>query len=142
MKACNFTQEELDEIVATDNKKRYSYDGKGNIRANQGHSTNVEMNFKEVKPPEFLFHGTGVKYLSFIYSEGIKKMNRQHVHLSADEDTALKVGQRHGRPVILQINSGDMYNDGCKFYCSDNGVWLTDYVDPKYLKDMICFLKK
>ena len=132
MKSCGFTKEELDEIVSTDNKKRYSFDNNGNIRANQGHSTVVEMNFKEVEPPEELYHGTGSKNKSIIFSEGIKKMNRQYVHLSSDKKTAIAVGKRHGDPLLITVKAKQMFNDGCKFYCSDNGVWLTDYIDPKY----------
>lgn len=132
MKACNFTKEELDEIVATDEKKRYSYDGNGNIRANQGHSTNVDMMFTEQVPPDELFHGTGKKSIEPIFKNGIQKMTRQHVHLSSDIDTAVKVGKRHGTPHVFRIDSKRMYNDGYKFYCSDNGVWLTDHVDRQY----------
>jgi putative RNA 2'-phosphotransferase len=142
MKACSFTKKELDEIVSTDEKKRYSFDNNGNIRANQGHSAVVEMNFQEVEPPEFLYHGTGDQNQSIIASEGIKKMNRQHVHLSSDMKTATTVGKRHGRPLLITVKAKQMYDDGCKFYCSDNGVWLTDYIDPKYFERQQWFQKK
>jgi len=133
MKACNFTKQELETIVATDEKKRYSFDGNGNIRANQGHSTDVDMKFVEQYPPEILYHGTGSKNQDLIFNEGIKKMSRQHVHLSIDVETAVKVGKRHGKPLIFIVKAQSMYNDGYKFYCADNGVWLTDYIDSRYL---------
>ncbi len=134
LKAIDFTQEELDTIVSTDKKGRYSYDDKGNIRANQGHSINVDMQFVELEPPEFLHHGTGRKSAEIIIKDGIMKMNRQYVHLSIDAETACTVGRRYGKPVLIQIRAKQMYDDGCKFFRSDNGVWLTDYVDPKYFR--------
>ena len=142
MKACDFTKEELETIVATDEKKRYSFDGNGNIRANQGHSIDVDMKFIEQSPPEILYHGTGSKNQDLIFNDGIKKMNRQHVHLSIDIETAVKVGKRHGKPLIFTVKAQDMYVDGYKFYCADNGVWLTDYIDPKYLEVLQWFQKK
>jgi len=133
MKACSFTKEELDEIVATDKKGRYSYDGKGNIRANQGHSIDVDMKFKEVLDvPEILYHGTGDKTSFLILNDGIKKMGRQYVHLSSDLETAIKVGTRHGKPYVFEVSAKKMHDDGVKFYRADNGVWLTEYVDKKY----------
>lgn len=125
------SQEVLDEIVATDNKGRYSYnDNKTLIRANQGHSIkgiNVEM--KECKPPKILYHGTSVKNALSIKECGyIKSMSRLHVHLSSDYDTALNVGKRHGEPTVLTINAEAMYKDGYKFYLSTNGVWLTNSI--------------
>lgn len=92
------------------------------------------MKFEEKSPPEFLFHGTGSQNQDPIFKNGIKKMNRQHVHLSVDLETAVKVGKRHGKPLIFKVKSQSMYIDGCKFYCADNGVWLTDYIDPRYLE--------
>lgn len=125
------TREILDEIVATDNKGRYSYnDDKTLIRANQGHSIkgiNVEM--KECKPPKILYHGTSTKNLiSIAECDYIKSMSRLHVHLSSDYDTALNVGKRHGEPVVLTIDAEAMYKDGYKFYLSTNGVWLTNSI--------------
>ncbi|NDV67031.1 RNA 2'-phosphotransferase [Bacteroides sp. 224] len=130
----SFTRKELQEIVDTNDKKRYtlSEDGK-RIRANQGHSIEVDLNLQPVEPPEFLYHGTADRFLASINEEGIKKISRHHVHLSKDQQTASKVGARHGRTVILTILSGKMYRDGIEFYVSENGVWLTDYVDPKYI---------
>lgn len=125
----------LEEIVATDNKQRYSFNqDKTLIRANQGHSIPVDVELKEQEPPEYLYHGTAARFLDSIMNEGLKPMSRLYVHLSKEIDTALKVGKRHGEPVILKIYSGSMYRDGYKFYLSENGVWLTKKVDRKYLK--------
>lgn len=127
----------LDEIVATDNKQRYSFNqDKTLIRANQGHSIPVDVELKEVEPPEFLYHGTAARFLDSIMKEGLKPMSRLYVHLSKDVDTAMKVGKRHGKPVILRIRSGELYGDGGKFYLSENGVWLTKKVDVKYIEVM------
>lgn len=130
----SFTREELDEIVETNNKKRYAYSEDGTkIRASQGHSITVDLEFESQCPPPFLYHGTADRFLSAINSEGIKKMNRQHVHLSQDKETAINVGSRHGRVVVLTILAEKMYKEGIAFYLSANGVWLTDYIDPKYI---------
>ncbi|MDE5589739.1 MAG: RNA 2'-phosphotransferase [Acetatifactor sp.] len=125
----------LEKIVATDNKQRYSFNqDKTLIRANQGHSIPVDVELEEHEPPEFLYHGTAARFLDSIMNEGLKPMSRLYVHLSKDTETALKVGKRHGDPVILRIHSRDMYNDGYKFYLSENGVWLTKKVDVRYFE--------
>jgi len=124
----------LEEIVATDSKHRYSFNNdKTMIRANQGHSVNVEVELKEVNPPEILFHGTSSNVLDSIYKNGIKPMSRLYVHLSKDHSTAIMVGKRHGNPVVLSIAAQDMYKDGYKFFLSENGVYLTSEVPTKYL---------
>lgn len=129
-----FTKEELEEIVLTNDKKRYSFNqDKTLIRANQGHSINISLDLSPVAPPEYLYHGTADRFYTSIMKDGIIKQTRQHVHLSKDKETATKVGSRHGRPIILTIRAGQMHQDGILFYCSDNGVWLTDYIDPKYI---------
>ena len=129
--------ETLEDIVATDNKQRYSFnEDKSLIRANQGHSIPVDVELKENEPPEFLYHGTATRFLNSILNDGLKPMSRLYVHLSKDIETAWKVGKRHGDPVILKINSRDMYKDGYKFYLSENGVWLTEKVDAKYFEVM------
>lgn len=131
-----YTMELLDEIVETNNKKRYEYsEDKSKIRARQGHSVNVDVELKEVIPPDLLYHGTAETTLSAIMKEGIIKGSRLHVHLSQTEETALNVGKRHGKPVVIRINTGQMNQDGIKFYLSNNGVWLTEYVSPKYIID-------
>ena len=127
----------LEEIVVSDNKQRYRFnEDKTLIRANQGHSISVDVELSEQEPPEFLYHGTAARFLKSIEKEGLKPMKRLYVHLSKDTETALKVGKRHGEPVILKIHSGDMYRDGCQFYLSENGVWLTKNVENRYFETL------
>lgn len=129
------TQEDLDYIVENNNKKRFSYNEDGTkIRANQGHSIPVDLGLEPVEPPIFLYHGTASITVDVILETGLKPGLRQHVHLSADRNTALNVGQRHGRPVIILVYAQRMYADGLKIYRSANGVWLADAVPVEYLK--------
>jgi putative RNA 2'-phosphotransferase len=130
--------EELKQVVAESDKQRFAFDGTGTrIRANQGHSTEVDLELPAAVPPNVLFHGTVEKYLDAILAEGLKKMARHHVHLSPDRATAEKVGERRGRPVILVVDAAAMHAAGHKFYVSTNGVWLTDHVPAKYLQIMV-----
>lgn len=130
-----FNMEILEEIVRTDEKQRYSFnEDKTLIRANQGHSIPVDVELEETEPPEELWHGTGEKYVASIDERGLIPKSRLYVHLSKDEDTAVKVGQRHGKPVLYIVMAGEMYRDGYKFFLSKNGVWLTKEVPTKYLK--------
>lgn len=125
----------LEEIVATDDKQRYSFNAdRTMIRANQGHSIKVDVELECKVPPEILWHGTGMKYVARIDEQGLRKRTRLYVHLSKDYDTAIKVGRRHGEPVVYEVNAGQMSLDGYEFYLSANGVWLTDHVPPRYLK--------
>lgn len=125
----------LEKIVAEDEKQRYSFnEDKSKIRANQGHSIDVDMGFAEKIPPEILYHGTAERFVPSILDEGLKKGQRQYVHLSKDEETASKVGRRHGELHIFKVLTGEMHRQGYKFYCSDNGVWLTDNVPPEFLE--------
>lgn len=125
----------LNNIVATDNKQRYSFnDDKTLIRANQGHSIPVDVELAVVNPPEVLYHGTGEKFVESIDAQGLIPKSRLYVHLSSDTDTAVKVGSRHGNPVIYRVLSGKMCRDGHVFYKSVNGVWLTKSVPVKYLQ--------
>ena len=127
--------DELAQIVAESEKRRFSFDQTGTmIRANQGHSTEVDLQLTEVDPPAQLFHGTVSKFLDAILAEGLQKMDRHDVHLSKDIQTAAKVGERRGKPIILAIDSGRMAADGFKFRVSANGVWLTDHVPPHYVR--------
>ena len=127
----------LEKIVKEDEKQRYSFnEDKTLIRANQGHSIPVDVELEETTPPEILYHGTGMKYVDSIDSLGLIPKSRLYVHLSADKETAIKVGTRHGKPVVYLIDSGRMNNDGFKFYKSVNGVWLTKEVPTKYLRKL------
>jgi len=103
------------------------------IRANQGHSVEVDLQLEEREPPEFLYHGTVERFLPSILEEGLVRGKRYHVHLSKDLETARKVGARRGKPVILHVDAGRMHREGHKFLLSANGVWLTDTVAPAYL---------
>ena len=126
----------LEEIVRTDEKGRYSFnEDKTLIRANQGHSIHVDVELQEKEPPEILYHGTAGRSLGKILSDGLKPMGRLYVHLSKDIDTALQVGQRHGKQIVLKVHSGEMYRNGIKFYLSENGVWLVNNVETKYLEE-------
>lgn len=129
--------EMLEQIVATDNKQRYSFnEDKTLIRANQGHSIKVDVELQEKKPPAILYHGTGEKYVKSIDEQGLISKSRLYVHLSKDEETAKNVGSRHGKPVIYKIYASEMYNNGHIFYLSENGVWLTKSVPVKYMKKL------
>lgn len=122
-------------IVETNDKKRFAFnEDKTMIRASQGHSVEVELNLTEQQPPEFLYHGTIQESADIIQLEGLKKMTRQHVHLSQDKETAIKVGSRRGKPVILVVNAAAMHADGYRFYLSENEVWLTDEVPVQYIQ--------
>lgn len=139
LKKVGITQDDLDYIVETNDKKRLGYnDDKSKIRALQGHSINVDVGLKAVRPPRTLYQGTSPEnYEKIMKSTGLEKMNRLHVHLSDETETAWNVGKRHSKretPIILEINSAAMYADGFKFYLSENGVWLTDNVPLKYIK--------
>lgn len=125
---------QLDDIVKKDDKQRYTYnEERTKIRANQGHSLSVDVGLQQLKPPSQLYHGTVERYLKAIKKEGLRPMSRQYVHLSEEIETATKVGQRRGRPVLLKINALAMYLAGHKFYQSKNGVWLCDFVPAKYI---------
>lgn len=133
-KTHEFNADILEEIVRIDEKQRYSFnEDKTLIRANQGHSIPVDVELDEAEPPVTLWHGTGEKYVAAIDAQGLIPKSRLYVHLSKDRDTAVKVGKRHGRPVLYIVKAGEMYQDGYKFYLSKNGVWLTKKVPVKYL---------
>lgn len=130
-----FNMNLLEEIVRTDEKQRYSFnEDKTLIRANQGHSIPVDVELEETVPPEELWHGTATKYEASIDAQGLIPKSRLYVHLSKDRETALKVGQRHGKPILYTVKTGEMSRDGYKFYLSKNGVWLTKEVPVKYLE--------
>jgi putative RNA 2'-phosphotransferase len=126
---------ELKEVVAQNDKQRFSFDSTATlIRANQGHSIEIDLQLEAVIPPDILYHGTSSGAVESILKEGISKMSRNHVHLSTAIETARRVGSRHGNPVILTVDAAAMYGDSYTFYCSENGVWLVDFVPAKYLK--------
>ena len=129
--------ETLEEIVRTNEKQRFSFnEDKTKIRANQGHTIPVDVELEEKVPPEVLYHGTGDKYVESIDCTELEPRQRLYVHLSTDKDMAAKVGQRHGKPVVYRVNSGQMVKDGYVFYLSVNGVWLTKAVPVKYLEKL------
>jgi putative RNA 2'-phosphotransferase len=124
----------LDDIVATSDKQRFALnEDRTRIRANQGHSVQVELDHQQATPPDELYHGTPEKFVAAILRDGLKKMQRHHVHLSPTRDTATKVGERRGKPVILCIDARRMHADGIAFYLTPNKVWLVDEVPPQYL---------
>ncbi len=129
------TVEDVRRIAAESDKQRFTLSPDGlRIRAAQGHSVTVELGLQPVIPPDVLFHGTATRFADAIRIEGLKPQSRLQVHLSAEEETALKVGQRHGKPIIFRIAAGRMQAEGFSFYQADNGVWLTDTVPPQFLE--------
>lgn len=129
-----FERDDLLHVVATSDKKRFSISADGlRIRAAQGHSVTVELGLPPSEPPHVLYHGTATRFVDAILAEGLKPQARQQVHLSIDEATARRVGQRHGKPYIFRIDALAMHARGFKFYIADNGVWLTDQVPPEFL---------
>ncbi|MCL7368555.1 RNA 2'-phosphotransferase [Streptomyces ardesiacus] len=128
-----FTREELDHVVATNDKRRFAVEGT-RIRASQGHSIDVDLGLPPASPPPYLYHGTVSRNLEGIRAEGLRPMNRHDVHLSSDRATATRVGARRGRPVVLAVDAAAMHRDGHLFRVSANGVWLTQSVPPRYLR--------
>ncbi|MFI9580839.1 RNA 2'-phosphotransferase [Streptomyces sp. NPDC052236] len=127
------TRAELDHVVAVNDKRRFTI-GDGRIRANQGHSVTIDLGLPSAEPPAYLYHGTVARHLDAIRAEGLRAMNRHHVHLSPDRETATRVGARRGRPVVISVHAGTMHQAGHRFYVSVNGVWLTDTVPPEFLR--------
>ena len=134
-KGFDVSREELEEVVARNDKRRFSFDEAGaRIRANQGHSVEVDLQLEPRTPPAVLYHGTGGRSVEAILSEGLRRMSRHHVHLSADAETARRVGARHGRPSVFEVDAARMAADGHAFYVSANGVWLVESVPAEYLR--------
>lgn len=128
------TRAELERVVRENDKQRFAFDATGTrIRASQGHSVPVELGLEAVEPPDVLYHGTHRDAVTAILADGLTKMNRHAVHLSADVATAVKVGGRRGRPGVLRVDAKAMADDGHDFYRSENGVWLTDSVPAEFL---------
>lgn len=131
------SRDQLMHVVETNDKKRFTISEDGNqIRAAQGHSVEIKSDLSPRLPPETLYHGTAQRTLDHIKRDGLKPMARMHVHLSEDTETARKVGARHGKPAILQLDTRAMARDGQLFYQADNGVWLTGPVSPDYLSEI------
>ncbi len=129
------TLAELQNIVATSDKKRFAFSDDGlRIRASQGHSVEVDLQYSPQTPPETLYHGTATRFLDGIREHGLQKMQRHDVHLSAETKVTVQVGGRHGKPVLLTIRAGDMHKAGFLFRCSANGVWLVDHVPPLFIR--------
>ena len=122
-------------VVELNDKKRFSLSEDGQrIRARQGHSIAVDLGLEARRPPDVLYHGTATRFLEPIQAKGLIKGRRRHVHLSADRDTAVVVGRRHGKPVVLEIDARAMAEQGLLFFLSENGVWLTDHVPPRFFR--------
>jgi len=126
---------ELDEVVARCPKHRFAISDDGErIRASQGHSVPVDLDYEPAEPPEVLFHGTGAASLEAIRAGGLQRMKRHHVHLSPDDETAVNVGSRRGDALVLRVRAGEMSRDGFVFFVSANGVWLTEQVPVEYIE--------
>ncbi|AZZ89759.1 RNA 2'-phosphotransferase [Hahella sp. KA22] len=133
----NISFQDVLEIVATNDKQRFALsEDKRRIRASQGHSIDVDLQLTPVAPPEVLFHGSATRFADAILAAGLQPGQRRHVHLSADVETAHKVGSRHGKPVIFRIDAKALAQAGHAFYLSANQVWLTDAVPPQYLSPL------
>lgn len=131
------TDDIIKQVVANNDKKRFSISSDGTmIRANQGHSIEVNLGLEDKEPPEFLYHGTAQQYVQPILEQGLISKDRHAVHLSQNTTTATQVGSRHGKVVLFKVLSGKMHEQGYKFQCSDNNVWLTDAVPPQFLEQI------
>jgi putative RNA 2'-phosphotransferase len=134
-KKFRLTKESIQTIVDTNDKKRFLISDDGQrIKANQGHSVKVSLELEAVIPPDFLLHGTAERFIESIFEQGLTKLRRHHVHLSETQKTAMSVGARYGKPVLLKVDSKQMYEDGFEFFKTENDVWLVDSVPVKYLK--------
>jgi putative RNA 2'-phosphotransferase len=130
----SLARDDLEHIVATNAKKRFEFSADGlRIRASQGHSVEVELEYAPQEPPELLYHGTATRFLDSIREKGLLKGQRHHVHLAAETKVTLEVGARHEKPALLTILAGQMHREGHVFYRSTNGVWLVDHVPPQFI---------
>ena len=129
------SREELEHVVVTNAKKRFEFSADClRIRASQGHSVEVELEYTPKEPPEILYHGTATRFIDSIRTQGLLKMERHHVHLSAETKMTLEVGARHGKPVLLTILAGEMHREGHVFRRSTNGVWLVEQVPVNFIR--------
>ena len=128
------SRDHLDEVVFTNDKQRFAFSADGlRVRANQGHSIEVDLELAAIDPPPVLYHGTATRFLESIRAQGLSKMKRQHVHLSSSGEQARRVGARHGSPVVLEVDCAKMVTAGNSFFLSENGVWLTESVPAEFL---------
>ena len=135
LKGIDLTKELLDQVVAKNVKQRFAYNTDGTkIRANQGHSVEVDIKYPVVEPPEFLYHGSATQNVDAIMKGGIQSMTRLHVHMGDNVEKARSVGARHGTPVVFKIHANSMHHDGIEFYLTANKVWLTNFVPSKYIE--------
>lgn len=129
------SREQLALIVETSDKQRFAFnEDRSRIRANQGHSVDVDLGYRAQTPPQHLYHGTASRFIESIKTGGLIKGKRHHVHLTTNQETARNVGGRYGSPAILTIDAATMHAEGIEFFVSDNGVWLTDHVPARYIK--------
>lgn len=127
-------REELDSVVANNSKQRFEFSDDGLlIRARQGHSVDIDLEYEAIPPPDVLFHGTADRFLESIMENGLQKRGRHHVHLSTDKATMMEVGRRHGKAVLLEIDSARMHADRYEFFVTGNNVWLTETIPPEYI---------
>lgn len=132
---CPFSRATLEEVVANSDKQRFAFSEDGlHIRANQGHSIEIDLDLPALEPPDVLFHGTASRFVESILSSGLERRERHHVHLTQHRQTAVSVGQRYGEPVIMRIDAQAMFAEGHEFRCSANGVWLVDAVPTKFIQ--------
>ena len=130
----SLSRAQLEEVVKSNDKQRFSFDRTGTkIRANQGHSVEVDLQLQPQTPPDTLLHGTATKNRESILEQGLHPGRRHHVHLSRDMETAIRVGERHGKPLVFRVDALKMHADGFQFFCSENNVWLVEAVPPQYL---------
>lgn len=123
------------EVVEHNDKQRFELSADlTRIRARQGHSVEIALDLAPVTPPETLYHGTVERFIDPILHDGLLRMKRHHVHLSADTETATRIGARRGKPIILEVAAGAMQADGFSFFVTDNGVWLVDHAPARYLR--------
>ncbi|AXG68738.1 RNA 2'-phosphotransferase [Kordia sp. SMS9] len=131
----SLSMQELEDVVAMNNKKRFAFnENKTMIRANQGHSVDIDLALQPKEPPRYLYHGTVEKFINSIQEKGLIKGTRQHVHLSVDKETAVNVGSRRGKPIILTVRSGEMHAQNHALYQSENGVWLIEAVPKEFIE--------
>lgn len=130
----NLSVEILKEVVTQNDKQRFEFSDDGlRIRARQGHSVEVELGYEPAIPPSVLYHGTATRNLDSILAQGLLKGRRHHVHLSTNKETMIQVAMRHGKPVLLVVQSAQMHAAGHEFFVTGNNVWLTDHVPSQFI---------